>query len=74
MKFFVKLDLELDLKFEISDGKNLVSFWGTLLPARNAREILERTSGQISGKFSETSFQISRLFGNFAQQRGGVNS
>ena len=63
----MKFDLELDLKFEISDGKNLVKIGGrTFLPARKAREISERISGQISeqisGKISETSFQISRLF------------
>ena len=58
-KFLAKFDLEFDLKFEISDKKNLVKFGGrTFLPARKAREI----SGRISGQISETSFQISRLF------------
>ena len=71
MKFLVKIDLEFDLKFEISDGKNLVKFGGrTFLPARKARNISE----QISEKISETSFQISQLFfGNFVQQKGGAN-
>ena len=79
MKFLVKFDLEFDLKFEISDGKNLVKFGGrTFLPARKAREISETISGQIpeqiSGRVSETSFQISRFFfGNFVQQKGGAN-
>ena len=63
MKFLVKFDLEFDFKFEISDGKNLVEFFGgTFLPAGNARKASGRISGQISEKISETSFQISRLF------------
>ena len=50
-----------NLKFP--DGKNLVKCLGrTFLPARKARIISERNSGQISEKISETSFQISRLF------------
>ena len=87
VKFLVKLDLEFDLKFEISDGKNLVKFWGrTLLPSRKARQISGRISGQISEqiseKLSETLFQIWRLFsetsfsrrvGNFVQQKGGAH-
>ena len=79
MKCLVKFDLEFDLKFEISDGRNLVKFERrTFLPARKAREISERISEQISGKISgkilESSFQISRLFffGNFVQQKGGA--
>ena len=78
MKLLVEFDLELDLKFEISDGKNLVKFGGrTLLPGRKAREISGRISGrtseQLSEKNSETSFHISRLFfGNFVQQKGGA--
>ena len=45
----MKFDLEFDLKFEISDGKNLVKSGGrTFLPARKARDISERFSGQIS--------------------------
>ena len=72
-------DLEFDLKFEISDGKNLVKFWGrTFLPARKARKISGRISGrvsdQISEKFSETSFSnFATFFGNFVQQKGGAN-
>ena len=67
MIFLVKFDLEFDLIFEISDGKNLVKFVGrTFLPARKAREISGRVSGQISEQISEkileTPFQISRLF------------
>ena len=51
------------MKFEISDGKNLVKFGGrTFLPARKAGEISGQISEQISQKISETSFQISRLF------------
>ena len=75
MKFLVKFDLE----FEISDGKNLVKFWGrTFPPARKAQKMSGQISGQISEKisekFSEISFQISRLFSeNFVQQKGGAN-
>ena len=77
MNFFVTFDLEFDLKFEISDGKNLVKFGGrTFLPGRKAREISERISGQISeqisGKISETSFQISRLFSETSFSRRAV--
>ena len=55
-KYIVKILVKLDLKFEISDAKDLVKCWGkTLLPARKALEI----SGRISGEnFGET-------FGNF---------
>ena len=67
--FLVKVDLEFDLKFGISDGKNLVKFWGrTFLPARKARTISGRISDQISEKISETSFQISQLFSSFSRR------
>ena len=68
VKCLVKFDLEFDLKFEISDGKNLVNvfFFGG-----GGRE---RISGQSWGKFSETSFQNSRLCPNFVQQKGGANT
>ena len=68
--------MKFDLKFEISDVKSLVKFGGkTFRPARKAPKFSGRISGQISAKFSETSFQISHLFfGNFVQQKGGVNS
>ena len=47
----------------MSDVKYLVKFGGmTFRPARKAPKILGRISGQISAKFSETPFQISRLF------------
>ena len=64
---WLKFDLEFDLKFEISDGKNLVKFLGrTFLPARKARKISGRISGQISEqsseKFSEKISQTSQLF------------
>ena len=77
MKFLVKFELEFDLKFEISDGKNLVKFLGrTFLPARKARKISGRISGQISDqiseKISETSFQISRLFSETSFSRRAV--
>ena len=77
MKILVTFDLEFDLKFEISDGKNLVKFWGrTFLPARKARKISGRISGriseQISEKISETSFQISPLFSETSFSRRAV--
>ena len=54
VKFLVKCDLDFDLKFGISDGKNLVKFWGrTFLPARKARKISGRISGQLSEQISE---------------------
>ena len=55
--------VNFDLKFEISDVKYLVKFGGkTFRPAKEARTISGRSSGQISAKFSETSFEMSRLF------------
>ena len=77
MKFLVKFDLEFNLQFEISDGKNLVKFLGrTFLHARKARNISGRISGQISEqiseKISETSFQISRLFSETSFSRRAV--
>ena len=73
MKFLVKFDLEFDLEFEISDGKNLVKFWGRtlLLPAR---EISERISGQISEPNIENFVSnFATFFGNFVQQKGGAS-
>ena len=73
VKILVKFDLEFDLKFEISDGKNLVKFWGrTFLPARKARKISLRISGQISDQISATSFQISRLSSETSFSRRAV--
>ena len=48
MKFLVKFDLELDLKFEISDGKNQVKFLGRTfyLPGKH-----EKFRGEFRGKF-----------------------
>ena len=51
--------------------KDLVKFWGgTFLHTRKAREILGQLSGRISEKFSETSFQISRLFSELQSAEG----
>ena len=73
MKFLVRFDLEFDLKFEISDGKNLVKFLGrTFLPARKARNISGRISGRISKKISETPFQISWIFSETSFSRRAV--
>ena len=60
VKLLVKLDLEFDLKFEISDGKNLMKFCSGQI------------SEQISGKISETSFQISRPFSETSFSRRAV--
>ena len=69
----VRFLVEFDLRFEISDVKNLVKFLGrTFRPARKARKISGRISGQISEKFSETSFQISRLFSETSFSRRAV--
>ena len=64
------------MKFEISDGKHLVKFWGrTFQPSRKARKNSGRISEQISEKISETSFQISRLFSETSfSQKGGANA
>ena len=65
VKFQVKCHLEFDLKFEISEGKNLVKY-GVRIGDRKAREISGRISGQISEQISEkileTSFQVLQLF------------
>ena len=68
-EIFGKFDLEFDLKFKVSDGENLVKFWGrTFLSARKAR----KNSGRISEQISETSFQISRLFSETSSSRRAV--
>ena len=73
VKCLVKCDLEFDLKFEISDGINLVKLGGrNFLSARKNEKFRREFRESISGKISETSFQISQLFlGNFVQQKGG---
>ena len=49
---------KFDLKFEISEKKSLVKFWGRIfLPARKTLEISER----LSGKFQELCFKF-RVF------------
>ena len=57
---------EVLVKFEIPDVKCLVKFGVRLfdLPGKHPK---------FRGKFPETSFQISRLFWNVVQQKGGVN-
>ena len=62
------------MKFEISDVKYLVKFGAKTfdLPGKH-KKLRGRIPGQSSAKFSEASFQSSRLFfGNFVQQKGGV--
>ena len=69
MKILVKFDLEFDLKFEISDGKTLVKFGGrTFLPARKAREISERISGQISEQISGNFRKLRFKFCDFSRK------
>ena len=72
-----EFDLEFDLKFEFSDGKNLVKFWvRTFLPARKARK---RNWGNFGANFVKhfgnfvSNFAVF-FFGNFVQQKGGANS
>ena len=75
MKCLVKFDLEFDLKFEISDGKNLVKFGGrTFLPARKACTInFGATFGANFGEnFGNIVSNFTTFFGNFVQQRGGA--
>ena len=80
MKCLVKFDFYFDLKFEISDGKNVVKFGGrTFLPAGKAQEISGRFSGQISeqisGKFLATLFQVFATFlETYGQRRGVANN
>ena len=65
--------MKFDLKFDIADGKNLVKFGGRLfLPAKQALEISERISEEISEISSGTSFQISRLFSETSFSRRAV--
>ena len=65
MNFLIKINL----KFEISDVKYLVKFWGqTSRPAKEAPNI----SGANFGKKSETSFQTSRLFSETSFSRRAV--
>ena len=74
VKFLVKFDLELNLKFKIFDGKNLVKFWGrTFLPAKEAQKFSGRFSGRISEQISEKiSFQFLRLFSETSFSRRAV--
>ena len=54
---------------------HLVIFWGkSFPPANKALNISGRISGAFSEKISETSFQISRFFRDFLQQKCGVKS
>ena len=76
MKFY----LEFDLKFEISDGKNLVKLGGrTFLPARKARKFQGRFRGKFRSKFrgkfrGNFVSNFATFFGNFVQQKGGANA
>ena len=52
MQFLVKFDLEIDLKFEISDGKNLVKFGGrTFLLPREHGKFRREFRGKFRSKF-----------------------
>ena len=56
----MKFDLEFDLKSEISDGKDLVKFWGrTFLPARKAQANFGENFGATFGA------NFGDIFGNF---------
>ena len=70
----MKFNLEFDLKFEISDGKNLVKFGGGLfyLPGKHGK-FRGEFRGKFSEKISETSFQnFATFFRNFVRQKGGA--
>ena len=73
MKFLLTFDLEFDLKFEISDGKNLVNFMGRTfyLPGKH-----EKFRGKFRTKFRRNfgNFvsNFPTFFGNFVQQKGGA--
>ena len=72
-KCVVTFLVKFDLKFEISDVKNLVKFGGkTFRPARKAPKCSGRILGRISANFSETSFQISHLFSETSFSRRAV--
>ena len=63
----LKFDLEFDLKFEISDGKNLVKFWErTFLPARKARKKFGANIGANFGaSFGENCGKLRYKFRDF---------
>ena len=73
MKLLVNLDLKFDLKFEISDRKNLVKLGGGLfyLPGKHG-ENFGNISEQISGNFGNFVSHFATFFGNFVQQKGGA--
>ena len=67
VNFLVKLDLEFDLKFEVSDGKNLAKFWGrTFLPARKFRGKFRR---EFRGKFRKLRFKFRDFFRKLQKQK-----
>ena len=74
MKFLVKFHLEFDLKLEISDGKNLVKFWGrTFLPARKSTKKNGVNFGANFGaNFGNFVSNFATFWGNFVQQKGGA--
>ena len=78
MNFLVKLDLEFDLKSEISDGKKLVKFGGGLFGlagkvGKSRRDSRGKFRSRFRGKFRKLCFKFRDFFGNFVQQKGGAN-
>ena len=75
----MKFNLEFDLKFEISDGKNLVTFGGGLsyLPGKH-----RKSQGEFRGKFRSNFREnfgnfvssLATFFGNFVQQKAVIDS
>ena len=74
MKFLVKFDLEFDLKFEHSDGKNLVKFWGEdFSTCQESTNIFGANFGANFGpNFGNFVSNFATFFGNFVQQKGGA--
>ena len=72
-KCFVIVWVKFALKFEFSDGKNLVKFERkTFLSARTALENLGGISAQVSEKFGSFVSKFASFSGNFVQQKGNA--
>ena len=77
VKLLVKFDLEFGLKFEISDGKNLVKIGGgTFLPARKAQgnfgENFGANFGANFGEIRKLRFKFRDLFSETSFSRRAV--
>ena len=77
VKLLVTFDLEFNLKFEISAGKNLVKFWGEDFSTcqqstGNFGANFGADFGANFGEISETSSQISQHFSETSFSRRAV--